>query len=258
MTGSFFLSASALWRREMVRFLRQRSRIVGAFASPLIFWLLLGFGVGQSFNPVSQARAMSYQEYFFPGTVLMILLFTSIFSTISIIEDRKEGFLQAVLVAPVPRSALVFGKLLGGTSLAMMQGVLFMLLAPLAGVPITRIPAALATLALVSFGLTALGYVIAWKMDSTQGFHAIMNLFLIPMWLLSGAVFPASGAPGWLRAVIGVNPLTYGMSAVRWSIYGSDVASTMGLPGFVLSIGVTVAFAAVVFAAAITMTRRPA
>lgn len=258
MNPSFILSTSALWRREMVRFIRQRSRIIGAFASPLIFWLLLGFGVGNSFAPADQARAMGYQEYFFPGTVLMILLFTSIFSTISIIEDRKEGFLQAVLVAPVPRSALVFGKLLGGTSLAMMQGVLFMLLAPLAGIPISRIPATLLMLTLVAFGLTALGYVIAWKMESTQGFHAIMNLFLIPMWLLCGAVFPASGAPGWLRTVMQLNPLTYGMSAVRWSIYGSQVASTMDIPGFALSIGITLAFAAVLLGGAISMTRRPA
>ena len=258
MKGSFFLSVSALWRREMVRFVRQRSRIVGAFASPLIFWLLLGFGVGSSFSPASQVRTMGYQEYFFPGTVLMILLFTSIFSTISIIEDRKEGFLQAVLVAPVPRSALVFGKLLGGTSLALMQGVLFMLLAPLVGIPMTRIPETLLMLTLVAFGLTALGYVIAWRMDSTQGFHAIMNLFLIPMWLLCGAVFPASGAPGWLRVVMGLNPLTYGMSAVRWSIYGREVASTMGIPGFGLSVGVTVAFAALLFVTAISMTKRPA
>ena len=258
MKGSFFLSVSALWRREMVRFVRQRSRIVGAFASPLIFWLLLGFGVGSSFSPASQVRTMGYQEYFFPGTVLMILLFTSIFSTISIIEDRKEGFLQAVLVAPVPRSALVFGKLLGGTSLALMQGILFMLLAPLVGIPMTRIPETLLMLTLVAFGLTALGYVIAWRMDSTQGFHAIMNLFLIPMWLLCGAVFPASGAPGWLRVVMGLNPLTYGMSAVRWSIYGREVASTMGIPGFGLSVGVTVAFAALLVATAISMTKRPA
>ena len=257
MKGSFFLSASALWRREMVRFVRQRSRIIGAFASPLIFWLLLGFGVGRSFTPASQVRTMGYQEYFFPGTVLMILLFTSIFSTISIIEDRKEGFLQAVLVAPVPRSALVFGKLLGGTSLALMQGVLFMLLAPLVGIPMSHIPATLLMLALVAFGLTALGYVIAWKMDSTQGFHAIMNLFLIPMWLLCGAVFPSSGAPGWLRVVMQLNPLTYGMAAVRWAIYGSEVASGMGIPSFGLSIGITVAFATLIFAAAISMTKRP-
>jgi ABC-2 type transport system permease protein len=258
MKGTFLLSASALWRREMVRFVRQRSRIIGAFASPLIFWLLLGFGVGRSFSPADQVRTMGYQEYFFPGTVLMILLFTSIFSTISIIEDRKEGFLQAVLVAPVPRSALVVGKLMGGTSLALMQGVLFMFLAPLAGISISRIPATLVMLTLVAFGLTALGYVIAWKMDSTQGFHAIMNLFLIPMWLLCGAVFPASGAPGWLQTVMQLNPLTYGMSAVRWAIYGSEVASTMNIPGFALSVGITVAFAVVILGAAISMTRRPA
>jgi ABC-2 type transport system permease protein len=257
MKGSFLLGTAALWRREMVRFIRQRSRIIGAFASPLIFWLLLGFGVGSSFSPAAQSRTMGYQEYFFPGTVLMILLFTSIFSTISIIEDRKEGFLQAVLVAPVPRSALVLGKLLGGTSLALMQGILFMLLAPLVGIPITRIPATLVMLALVAFGLTALGYVIAWKMDSTQGFHAIMNVFLIPMWLLCGAVFPASGAPAWLRAVMDVNPLTYGMSVVRWSIYGRDIASTMDIPGFAVSLGITAGFAAIVFAAALSMTRRP-
>jgi ABC-2 type transport system permease protein len=112
-------------------------------------------------------------------------------------------------------------------------------------------------LALVAFGLTALGYVIAWNMDSTQGFHAIMNLFLIPMWLLCGAVFPASGAPGWLRVVMMLNPLTYGMAAVRWAIYGREVASTMGIPGFGLSIGITVGFAALIFLAAIRMTRRP-
>jgi ABC-2 type transport system permease protein len=242
----------------MLRFVRQRSRIIGAFASPLIFWILLGYGVGNSFSLESQGQSMGYQEYFFPGTVLMILLFTSIFSTISIIEDRKEGFLQAVLVAPIPRAAFVFGKLLGGTSLAMMQGILFMLLAPLVGIPVSRIPATLLMLTLVAFGLTALGYVIAWRMESTQGFHAIMNLFLIPMWLLCGAVFPATGAPGWLRGVIAVNPLTYGMSAVRWTIYDSNVASSMGLPSFGLSLAVTAGFGALVFAAAIAMTRRPA
>src|SRR5436190_15958616 len=102
--GSFFLSTSVFWRREIIRFLRQRSRIVGALGTPVIFWLLLGFGVGDSFNPAGQSLTMRYQEYFFPGTVVLILLFTAIFSTISIIEDRKEGFLQAVLVAPVPRS----------------------------------------------------------------------------------------------------------------------------------------------------------
>src|SRR5687767_6115575 len=208
--SDFLLASVSLWRREMVRFLRQRSRMVGALGSPLIFWLLLGSGVGSSFRlgPGNTSDSMGYLEYFFPGTVVLILLFTSIFSTISIIEDRKEGFLQAVLVAPMPRSAFVLGKLLGGTTLALMQGVIFMLLAPLAGISVAAIPQTLVLLAIVAFGLTALGYVIAWRMDSTQGFHAIMNLFLIPMWLLCGAVFPTSGAPGWLQSVILINPLT--------------------------------------------------
>ena len=254
--NDFILAALSLWRREMVRFFRQRSRIVGALGSPLLFWLLLGSGVGSSFRFGSSGTSMGYLEYFFPGTVVLILLFTSIFSTISIIEDRKEGFLQSVLVAPIPRSAFVLGKLLGGTTLAVMQGVLFMLLAPLVDISFYAIPAALGMLALVAFGLTALGYIIAWKMESTQGFHAIMNLFLIPMWLLSGSVFPASGAPGWLRWVILVNPLTYGLAAVRSSIYGVQRAATMNLPSFSVSFAVSLAFAAAVFAVAILLTRQ--
>ena len=255
--GNFFLAASVLWRREMVRFFRQRSRVVGAFGSPLIFWLLLGSGVGSSFNPASQVREMGYLEYFFPGTVMLILLFTAIFSTISIIEDRKEGFLQAVLVAPIPRSAFVLGKLLGGTSLALIQGIIFMLLAPFVGIPLSAIPATLGMLTVVAFSLTALGYISAWKMDSTQGFHAIMNLFLIPMWLLSGSVFPTSGAPTWLKSVILINPLTYGLAAVRWLIYGNEVASTMSLPSLPVSIAVSLVFGTLLFVLAIQMTRRP-
>jgi ABC-2 type transport system permease protein len=242
----------------MVRFLRQRSRIVGALGSPLVFWLFIGSGVGSSFRlgTTDGSSSMGYLEYFFPGTVVLVLLFTSIFSTISIIEDRKEGFLQSVLVAPIPRSAFVLGKLLGGTSLAVMQAVLFMLLAPLVNISISAIPAAIGILALVAFGLTALGYIIAWKMDSTQGFHAIMNLFLIPMWLLSGSVFPAATAPGWLKWLILINPLTYGLAAVRSSIYGVQKAAAMNLPPFGFSFGIFVVFACGLFAAAILLTRR--
>jgi ABC-2 type transport system permease protein len=253
MSG-FLLATGTLWQREMVRFLRQRSRIVGALGSPLLFWLLIGSGVGSSFRATATGD-MSYMEYFFPGTVVLILLFTSIFSTISIIEDRKEGFLQAVLVAPVARSAFVLAKLLSGTTLAVAQGVIFMLLAPLVGISFSAIPAALGMMGVVAFGLTALGYVIAWSMDSTQGFHAIMNLFLIPMWLLSGSVFPEAGASQWLKWVIMINPLTYGLAAVRWSIYGTS-AATLSLPSFGLSLAISVLFAMSVFAAAILITRR--
>jgi ABC-2 type transport system permease protein len=256
MNSSFFLSASVLCRREIIRFLRQRSRIIGALGSPLIFWLLLGSGVGTSF--AAGPGGSSYLEYYFPGTVVLILLFTAIFATISIIEDRKEGFLQAVLVAPIPRSAFVFGKMLGATSLAVIQGVLFLLLAPLVGFNWNMLPLTLVMLTLVAFSLTGLGYIIAWRMDSTQGFHAIMNVLLIPMWLLSGAVFPAKNASFWLKAVIMVNPLTYGLAAVRWCMYGATIGATMDLPPFALSLAVTIIFGLTMFVVSLVMTRRPA
>src|SRR5262249_42133514 len=145
----------------------------------------------------------------------------AIFSTISIIEDRKEGFLQSVMVAPVPRTSIALGKILGGTLLSMLQAVIMLLLASLVGISFTLYSLLLIViiLFLLSFCLTGLGFLIAWKMDSTQGFHAIMNLFLIPLWLLSGALFPASGAATWLGRAMLANPLTYGVAALRQGLY---------------------------------------
>jgi ABC-2 type transport system permease protein len=151
----------------------------------------------------------------------MIVLFTSIFAMMSLIEDRKEGFLLSVMVAPVPRSAIVLGKVLGGTTLAAIQGMIFLIFAPFAGVHL-NLPQVLLTamvVFLVSFALTALGFAIAWPMDSTQAFHGIINLFLIPLWLLSGTMFPISRASGWLRVVMYMNPLTYGVEALRVLLY---------------------------------------
>jgi ABC-2 type transport system permease protein len=212
------LAACTLWSREIVRFYRQRSRIVGALGTPLIFWFLIGSGLGRSFQAAPGVPLQGgYLEYFFPGTVALILLFTAIFSTISIIEDRQEGFLQGVMVAPVPRMAIVLGKILGGTTLAVMQGVIFLALAPLAHIHLRldQLPVLAFLIVGVSFGLTGLGFLIAWMFDSTQGFHAIMNVLLFPMWILSGALFPAAGAAGWVRAIMLINPLTYGVTALQ-------------------------------------------
>lgn len=224
------LAAWTLWRRELVRFYRQPNRIVGAIGSPLLFWLLIGSGLRGSF----QAEGMGTLEYFLPGTVVLTVLFTAIFSTISIIEDRREGFLQSVLVAPVPRAGIVLGKIMGGATVAFLQGVLMVGLAPTLG--IWPGPAAAATamgvLFVTAFALTGLGFLIAWRMESTQGFHAIMNLFLIPMWLLSGALFPASGAPSWLQWVMRFNPLTYGVAALRHALFETaDVLLPLAIVG---------------------------
>src|SRR5689334_1241670 len=211
----------SLWWREIVRFYRQRSRVIGVIASPVLFWVVIGSGFGTSFRGGSGAGNEHYLDFFFPGALIMIVLFTSIFTMMSVIEDRKEGFLLSVLVAPVHRSVIVLGKVLGGTTLSTIQGLVFLIFAPLVGVHIGIGSSLLVllTIFLVSFALTALGFAIAWPMDSTQAFHAIINLFLIPLWLLSGALFPISGASIWLRFLMRLNPLTYGVQALRDLLY---------------------------------------
>lgn len=199
--------AWTLCQRELVRFFRQRNRVLGALGQPVIFWLLFSEGLSPT--------GLDYR-HFFPGTLVMILLFTAIFATISIIEDRREGFLQSVLVAPIPRWSMVLGKILGGTLLASLQGLLFLALGWLTldlNISAINLAGTVALMFAISFALTALGFVIAWQMDSTQGFHAIMSVFLLPMWLLSGAFFPAdAGVLGW---IVSLNPLTYGVSGLR-------------------------------------------
>lgn len=216
-----------LWQRELVRFYRDRSRIIGALTPPIVFWFLIGSGLGGSFK----LGSLNFLQYFFSGTLVLIVLFTSIFSTISIIEDRREGFLQSVLVAPVSRLAIVTGKILGASTVGLLQGLTFLIFAPLVGLhaPAWGYAAAVLALALCSVGLTGLGFCIAWKLDSTQGFHAVMNLFLIPMWMLSGALFPIATAPHWLRVVIRLNPATYGVLALQQSL-ASGQPSVASLP----------------------------
>ena len=248
-----------LWHREIVRFYRQRSRITGALATPLLFWLLLGSGFAESFRPADAQNGLGYAEYFFPGAMVLVVLFTAIFSTISVIEDRKEGFLQAVLVAPVSRSVVVLGKILGGTTLALGQALLLLVAAPWLGIHLGLgdLAAIFLVLLTIAFGLTTLGFLIAWRMDSTQGFHAIMNLVLMPMWLLSGAFFPASGASPWLQVVMYLNPLTYGLAALRRCLYPAGVAAVTDMPSLAISLAVTCLFAVVTFYAARQMASRP-
>jgi ABC-2 type transport system permease protein len=257
-----------LTQREIVRFLRQRTRVVGALGQPLIFWILFGAGLYGSFQPPDWAHpSMTYQEYFFPGVTVMILLFTAIFSTISIIEDRREGFLQGVLVAPVPRLAIVMGKLCGGTVLAVGQAILFLMfglslhllgLAPeiRLGLGMLEWVYVLLFICVLGFALTGLGYVIAWPMSSTQGFHAVMSVFLLPMWLLSGAIFPV-GNSGWLSWVMSLNPLTYGVAGLRRLMYAGEIPSTAaGLPSLWVCLAVTALFCGACIALAVRLTNR--
>jgi len=241
----------SLARRELVRFFRQRNRVIGALGQPIVFWLLFGAGLGPTFRvPGIEGEALSYREYFFPGTVILILLFTAIFTSISIIEDRREGFLQSVLVAPAPRWSMVVGKLLGGTLIALAEGLVFVALGYFAGIspgPVALL-AIVAFLFVVAFALSGLGFVFAWRTDSTQGFHAVMSVLLFPMWLLSGAFFPAEA--GWLGWIATLNPMTYGVAGLRRLLYLGETNPPLppGLPGLAVCLVVSLLFAAVMLA----------
>jgi ABC-2 type transport system permease protein len=250
---------SLVWR-EMARFFRQRNRVIGAVGQPLLFWLLFGAGLSRSFSlSAAGTQGQSFLEYYFPGSLVLILLFTAIFTTISIIEDRREGFLQAVLVAPIPRWCMVLGKVLGGSLIALLQGLIFLLLALTIKVSlgVAELFALVALLFVSAVGLTSLGFVFAWRMNSTQGFHAVMSLVLLPLWLLSGAFFPVpavgAGSP-WeqvvLHWVMRVNPVTYSVAGARHLLYAEPLPEAFWTPGLAASWVVTGGFAALMFVAA--------
>ncbi|MFB3828803.1 MAG: ABC transporter permease [Bryobacteraceae bacterium] len=230
---SFWLPAGTLWWRELVRFWRQKSRVLGVVASPLVFWLLMGYGSGDLGR-------------FFSGALVLTVMFSAIFSTISIIEDRREGFLLSMLVSPAPRASMVLGKILGAATLAWIQGLIFLLFAPLAGVRLSAaaVVGAAGAIFLIAFSLTGMGFLLAWQMDSTSGFHAIMNLLLVPMWMVSGALFPMATAHGWVRALMWANPLTYCVALLN-GVLGIGGAG----PSVAASLAVTAASGAALLAA---------
>ncbi len=254
-----WLATQVLCWREIVRFFRQRNRVVGAIGQPVLFWLLFGAGFSRSFS-LGAANSPNFLEYYFPGSLMLILLFTAIFTTISIIEDRREGLLQAVLIAPCPRWSMVLGKVLGGTAIALFQGLIFLALALLLKISMGPLAIALLTLLMLisAVALTSLGVVIAWRMESTQGFHAIMSVVLMPMWLLSGAFFPIpalTAGAAWsewgMHWVMRLNPLTYAVAGARQLVFSDTQSLTqVWTPEPLLCWLVTCLFALAMFVAA--------
>ena len=212
-----------LLRRDLRLFVRQRSRIVGAVAQPLLLWLAIGAGIAPAFR--MGGGDVGYMAYFFPGIVLMLILQNAISATMSVIEDRHQGFLQGVLVAPGSRAALVLGKCAGATAVGLMQAILLLALSPLAGFPYGGMnwPLLSAALALSSLALCAVGFAIAWWLDSTSGYHVLMSLVLFPLWILSGALFPAAGLHPVLGVLVHVNPMTYAVAWTRRAMHGGAV-----------------------------------
>jgi ABC-2 type transport system permease protein len=243
----------ALWHRELVRFMRDRSRLTGSLMQPIIFYLMFSGALYGSFKP----NDMDYSSYFFTGTLAMITMFTAIFSTITVIEDRKEGFLQGVLISPVPRSSIALGKILGSATLSFVMAGIFLAMAPITGVDMSwdGVLPTIGVLALLSVAVAGMGFSLAWVMDSTAGYHGIMMLFLMPMLMMSGAFFPIEKAH-WLINWVGyVNPMTYGVGALRYGVQGE----APGCPTFTVCLIGTVTFAVAMFAlGTFVVTRRKA
>jgi ABC-2 type transport system permease protein len=224
----------ALWLREVKLFLRERSRIVGMIGQPLLYLLIFGQGIASALQ-FTQSPGVNYVLFLYPGILGMSVLFTSIFSGISIIWDRQFGFLKEVLVAPAPRWAVAGGKILGGSTVTTVQSAILLLLAPLAGVypsPLMVLELLLLCF-LLSCAMTSLGVAIAARMRSMQGFQMVMNFLVMPLYFLSGAVFPVSSAPDVLKTLMVLDPLTYGVDALRVVVLSGTTAGA-SLPALLL------------------------
>jgi ABC-2 type transport system permease protein len=209
-----------LWHREVLRYWREKSRILSSLILPLLWLVVFGSGL----RGIQVSGALTYQTYIFPGILGMTLLFTSVFSGVSVIWDREFGFLKEILVAPVARPTIVVGKALGSGTSALIQGTLLLPLSYLVGVHLPPLSFLLLipTMVLISIGLVSVGLLIASMMTSMEGFNFIMSLVIMPMFFTSGALFPLTSAPAWLRYFSYINPLTYGVDILRWASFGGS------------------------------------
>lgn len=211
-----------IWKREIIRFFRSKSRVIGSLGMPFFFLAIVGTGLGGAIT--SSEIGGSYLEFITPGILAMVVLFGSIFSGVIVIMDRQFGFLKETLVAPVKRTSIVIGKSLGGATTAVAQGLLMLAIAVLLGANISLdcLPYLLAIMVVMSVAFVSLGIAIASLMEDMHGFQLIMNFIVMPMFFLSGAIFPLSTAPEILRQISYIDPLTYAVESLRFFLIGSS------------------------------------
>jgi len=211
-----------MWLRQLKRYWRSKPRMLGSLAQPLLFLIALGFGFGPIFQ---RAGGGDYMQFLAPGIIAMTVLFTSIFSGMEVIWDRQFGFLKETLVAPVSRYKIMIGRTLGGATVASLQGVVVFLLCLLIGfkpASLVYLPLALLFLFLIALFFTALGTAIASKLEDMQAFPLIMNFLVMPIFFLSGALFPLEGLPNWIGWIARIDPLSYGVDGLRFALIGSS------------------------------------
>lgn len=216
---SRFKAIRILWLREVKTHVRDKPRVISSIVRSLLWLIIFGSGLGAARFAGLQ---INYQTFLFPGVIAMSLLFTSMHSGISVIWDREFGFLKEILVSPTKRSSILLGKVLGGSTIAVFEGIIILLLSPVVGVHITVYSAviSIAIMALISTSLVSIGLVVASIIESFEGFNTIMSFIIMPMFFLSGAVFPLDRIPEWMTPLVYINPLSYGVDALRTILLG--------------------------------------
>jgi len=229
--GSELRTATMVAQRELIRFWRNKTRMIGGLVQPLLFLIVFGYGLGSLISPV---EGLDYKKFIFPGSLAMSVVTTSIFGAISIVWDREVGFLREMLVAPVSRASILLGKTAGGAVVATFQGVVMLIFAPIVGLTLTPVLVVEVLLLcfFIAFALTSFGVFVASRMKKMEGFQAVMQFLLFPMIFLSGAQIPVNGLPKWLAVVNRLDPLTYAVDPLRRIILGAQGVSPEAITRF--------------------------
>jgi ABC-2 type transport system permease protein len=217
-----------IWYRDVLRFWRDRTRLFASLAQPLLYLIIFGVGLSSSLAKGSFAgngvpKTFNYTQFVYPGILGMAVLFTAIFSAMSVVWDREFGFLREILVAPISRSAVALGKALGGATQATFQGVIMLVFAPFVGVHLTVLSVLelIGLLFVLAFSLTCFGVALSARMRTMQGFQVVMNFLMMPMFFLSGSLFPLTGLPAWMTALTRFDPVAYGIAPIRSAVLGA-------------------------------------
>ena len=238
-----------IWLRDMTRFWQQRTRLFGVVARALVWLFALGFGLRGSLGSIA---GFSYEQFVFPGLIAMTVVFSGLQAAILIIQDREFGFLKEVQVAPTPRSTLVLGKCLGGASTTTVQALILLIFAPFLSVTLTPLNLLATTVAtlVTALAIASLGVVIGIRMTSFENFGNIQNFVILPLYMFSGAIFPTHQVPVWLHVILLLNPLTYGVNAIRGALLGYEMASVP------LNLAILLTFTVVMIIIALLMSRK--
>ncbi|WP_226037247.1 ABC transporter permease [Aquibacillus saliphilus] len=214
----------AIWQRDVIKFFRDRARLIGSFAMPFMFLILFGSGMsGAMSSMIGGAESagpladFDFVEFMFPGIIGMTVFNTAIFSAMSVVQDREFGYMREILVSPMSRVSIAIGKVLGGSTVALFQGLMMLIFVPFIGVTITfsMVLQLIPVMFLVAFALSAIGLLIATTLKTSQGFQMVIQILIFPMLFLSGALFPLSGMPTWMNFLVKINPLTYSVDMFK-------------------------------------------